>query len=303
MITTEAMTKRKRSVHYVNNRDFLDALVVYKRDCAQAKEENTDRPIIPRYIGECFMKIATHYAYKPNFANYCVDSSTEALTDRGWLNYAEIRITDKILSYDQESKKLMWSNIIDIFINENYSGKMHHLTNHGLDMFVTPGHRVLLQDKGLTPVEKIEQYDSIILNVNQTVLLSECTVNILNHYEGVIWCPTTEYGSFMCRRNGRVYLTGNSYKEDLISDSVENMSRYVLNFDPEKSTNPFAYFTQITHFAFLRRIKTEKKETEKKAMIIERLNFDDVMFDDGDFTDNYSDYSSIKDNVYLRTRI
>ena len=63
MITTEAMTKRKRSVHYVNNRDFLDALVVYKRDCAQAKEENTDRPIIPRYIGECFMKIATHYAY------------------------------------------------------------------------------------------------------------------------------------------------------------------------------------------------------------------------------------------------
>lgn len=164
MITTEAMTKRKRSVHYVNNRDFLDALISYKKACAQAEEENAERPIIPRYIGECFIKIATHYAYKPNFANY-------------------------------------------------------------------------------------------------------------------------------------------SYKEDLISDSVENMSRYVLNFNPEKSTNPFAYFTQITHFAFLRRIKTEKKETEKKAMIIERLNFDEVMFDDGDFTDNYSDYSSIRDNVYTRTRI
>jgi DNA-directed RNA polymerase specialized sigma24 family protein len=80
------------------------------------------------------------------------------------------------------------------------------------------------------------------------------------------------------------------------------MSRYILNFDPEKSTNPFAYFTQITHYAFLRRIKLEKRETEKKAMIIERLNFDEVMSDDGQNMDNYSDYSSIRDNVYSRMR-
>jgi hypothetical protein len=163
MISTDVMIKKKRNTHYVNNRDFLDALILYKMACAEAKEKETQRPIIPHYIGECFLKIATHYAFRPNWANY-------------------------------------------------------------------------------------------------------------------------------------------SYKEDLISDAVENMSRYILNFDPEKSTNPFAYFTQITHFAFLRRIKLEKRETEKKAMIIERLNFDEVMFDDGDNSDNYSDYSSIRDNVNFRNR-
>jgi len=163
MITTDVMIKKKRDTHYVNNKDFLDALIVYKRQCANAIENGKKRPIIPHYIGECFLKIATHYAYRPNWTNY-------------------------------------------------------------------------------------------------------------------------------------------TYKDELISDAVENMSRYVLNFDPEKSNNPFAYFTQITHFAFLRRIKLEKKETEKKAMIIERLNFDEVMSDDGESGDNYSDYSSIRDNVYSRMR-
>lgn len=163
MITTDVMIKKKRDTHYVNNKDFLDALIVYKRQCADAIENGKKRPIIPHYIGECFLKIATHYAYRPNWTNY-------------------------------------------------------------------------------------------------------------------------------------------TYKDELISDAVENMSRYVLNFDPEKSNNPFAYFTQITHFAFLRRIKLEKKETEKKAMIIERLNFDEVMSDDGESGDNYSDYSSIRDNVYSRMR-
>jgi hypothetical protein len=81
------------------------------------------------------------------------------------------------------------------------------------------------------------------------------------------------------------------------------MSRYILNFDPEKSTNPFAYFTQITYYAFLRRIKIEKRESEKKSLIIERLNFSEVMVDDGDYMDNYSDYSSIRDNVHFKNRL
>lgn len=301
MITTDVMKKKKRENHYVNNRDFLDALVVYKKDCQLAEELKQPRPIIPHYIGECFLKIATHYAYRPNWANYCVDETTEALTQRGWLRYNEITLEDKILSYHQETKTLVWSEIKDVFINQNYSGKMFHLTNQGLDMFVTPGHRVLTENKGLIKVENLESNDEIILNVNEVISYSSCEINQVS-YEGVIWCPTTEFGSFMCRRNGYVFLTGNSYKEDLISDAVENMSRYILNFDPEKSTNPFAYFTQITHFAFLRRIKLEKRETDKKAMIIERLNFSEVMVDDGDNSDNYSDYSSIRDNVYYRNR-
>ena len=48
-------------------------------------------------------------------------------------------------------------------------------------------------------------------------------------------------------------------KDDMISDGIENCVSYINNFDPEKSKNPFAYFTQIIYYAFLRRIKKEKK--------------------------------------------
>ena len=50
-----------------------------------------------------------------------------------------------------------------------------------------------------------------------------------------------------------------TFKEDMISDGVENCLLYIDNFDPEKSRNPFAYFTQIIYYAFLRRIQKEKK--------------------------------------------
>jgi hypothetical protein len=55
--------------------------------------------------------------------------------------------------------------------------------------------------------------------------------------------------------------SGYSYKEEMISDGIENCLMYIHNFDPEKSQNPFAYFTQIIWFAFLRRIQKEKKQT------------------------------------------
>lgn len=51
-----------------------------------------------------------------------------------------------------------------------------------------------------------------------------------------------------------------SYKDEMISDGVENCIMYIDNFDPEKSKNPFAYFTQIIHYAFIRRIQKEKKQ-------------------------------------------
>jgi DNA-directed RNA polymerase specialized sigma subunit len=54
--------------------------------------------------------------------------------------------------------------------------------------------------------------------------------------------------------------SGYSYKEDMISDGIENCLQYINNFNPEKSQNPFAYFTQIIWYAFLRRIQKEKKQ-------------------------------------------
>ena len=54
-----------------------------------------------------------------------------------------------------------------------------------------------------------------------------------------------------------------TYKEDMISDGIENCLQYIHNFNPDKSNNPFAYFTQIIYYAFIRRIQREKKQIKK----------------------------------------
>jgi hypothetical protein len=158
------MTKRKRSEHYVNNKEFLDALVQYRKKVLISAENGLDKPPIPNYIGECILKIATHLSFKPNFVNYM-------------------------------------------------------------------------------------------------------------------------------------------FKDDMISDGIENCIQYLHNFDPEKSTNPFAYFTQIIHFAFLRRIQREKRQLEIKNKILDRSGYSEVFTDDNTIDGgNYSDYNSIKDGIYSKTR-
>jgi DNA-directed RNA polymerase specialized sigma subunit len=62
------------------------------------------------------------------------------------------------------------------------------------------------------------------------------------------------------------------FKEDMISDGVENCLMYASNFDPEKSSNPFSYFTQIIYYAFLRRIQKEKKQNYIKYKYLESLD-------------------------------
>jgi hypothetical protein len=164
MISTAVMTKRKRSVHYVNNKEFLMALIEYKSKVKDAEINHLPKPPIPNYIGECILKIATHLSFKPNFVNYM-------------------------------------------------------------------------------------------------------------------------------------------FKDDMISDGIENCIQYIHNFDPEKSQNPFAYFTQIIHYAFLRRIQKEKRQLEIKNKILEKTGFNEVFADDlGVDGGNYSDYNSIKENVHIKLR-
>ena len=82
------------------------------------------------------------------------------------------------------------------------------------------------------------------------------------------------------------------YKEDMISDGVENCVQYIDNFDPAKSKNPFAYFTQIVYYAFLRRIAKEKRQMDIKDKILEKSGFDQVFHSD--------DKSSIADNNAIK---
>jgi len=165
MITNmQIMNRRKRSEHYVNNKEFLAALIEYKRKVALAAEKGEPKPRITNYLGECFLKIATHLSFKPNFVNYM-------------------------------------------------------------------------------------------------------------------------------------------FKDDMVCDGIENCVQYMHNFDPEKSSNPFAYFTQIIHYAFLRRIQKEKKQLEIKNKILERTGYEEVFVDNNTVDgSNYSDYNSIKDAIHSKLR-
>jgi len=63
-----------------------------------------------------------------------------------------------------------------------------------------------------------------------------------------------------------------SFREEMISDGIENCLQYIDNFNPDKSNNPFAYFTQIIYYAFLRRIQKEKKYLYTKYKASQHFN-------------------------------
>lgn len=85
-----------------------------------------------------------------------------------------------------------------------------------------------------------------------------------------------------------------TYREEMISDGIENCLMYIDNFDPDKSSNPFAYFTQIIYYAFIRRIQKEKKQTLIKGKIVMEMPFE--MFElqdqdeDGSYANSYIEF-------------
>ena len=89
------------------------------------------------------------------------------------------------------------------------------------------------------------------------------------------------------------------YKDDMICDGIENCIQYIDNFDPEKSKNPFAYFTQIVYYAFLRRIAKEKRQMDIKEKILEKSGYDEVFSIDGD---GGAEYNQIKSRIAINTK-
>ncbi len=89
--------------------------------------------------------------------------------------------------------------------------------------------------------------------------------------------PVTEYigTCFMEiaeRLSHRPNFINYEYREEMVGDGIENCLMYAHNFNPEKSKNPFSYFTQIIYYAFLRRIQKEKKQMYVKYKLIEELD-------------------------------
>lgn len=91
--------------------------------------------------------------------------------------------------------------------------------------------------------------------------------------------------------------SGYSFKEEMISDGIENCLMYLHNFNPEKSNNPFAYFTQIIKFAFIRRIQKEKKQHYVKIKNFENLQLTDMIINNELKTVDLNDisHSFVKD--------
>ena len=129
--------------HYVNNKEFLEAMKAYKKEVNKAKREKREKPPVTDYIGSCFLKIANHLSYRPNFINY-------------------------------------------------------------------------------------------------------------------------------------------TFRDDMISDGIETCLQYLDTFHPKTSHNPFAYFTQIIYYAFIRRIQKEKKQITIKQRMIQESNYDDMALQPGE---------------------
>ena len=105
-----------------------------------------------------------------------------------------------------------------------------------------------------------------------TEYLGECMVKIANH---------------LAYKSNFVNYT---FRDEMILDGIENCITYIDNFDPEKSKNPFAYFTQITYYAFIRRIQKEKKQMDTKKKFIGSLDMQELMMSDSDGNDGNAEY-------------
>ena len=102
-----------------------------------------------------------------------------------------------------------------------------------------------------------------------TNYLGECFVKISNH---------------LAYKSNFVNYT---FRDEMILDGIENCLRYADRFNPEKSNNPFAYFTQITYYSFVRRIKKEARQSETKLRYLQSIDLqqllDEIEGDSGNY--------------------
>ena len=112
---------------------------------------------------------------------------------------------------------------------------------------------------------------------------------LISEYLGGVFLKIAE------RLSHRPNFINYAFKEDMISDGIENCLHYIHNFDPDKSTNPFAYFTQIIYYAFIRRIQKEKKQLYIKYKSMQNYDINstfDGSANEGDNIELAGDYKN-----------
>jgi len=92
-----------------------------------------------------------------------------------------------------------------------------------------------------------------------------------------------------------------TYREEMVMDAVENCLKAIENYDIEAATrsgnpNAFAYFTQISWYAFLRRIQKEKKQQDIKMKYISEADISDFMEGEGN-EDNNSFVDTLRQRI------
>lgn len=98
-------------------------------------------------------------------------------------------------------------------------------------------------------------------------------------YNGRVWCPKTDYGTFVTRRNNVIYVTGNTYVDEMRSHAMVQLAQVGLQFDESRSANPFAFFTQIIKNCLAG--ETLILTREYGSVPIERVSGQDVTLLDG----------------------
>lgn len=95
--------------------------------------------------------------------------------------------------------------------------------------------------------------------------------------------------------------SGYSYIDEMKDDAIENCVVAANNFDPEKSNNPFAYFTQITKWAFWRRIDKEKRHTYVKYKLYQNMDVSGELYSgDDDFKSTGQTIDDIANDIVYK---
>lgn len=114
--------------------------------------------------------------------------------------------------------------------------------------------------------------------------------------EYIGWCLLKIATKFSFSASYNKNFIGYPFREDMVMDGVETCCRYFHNFDPSKTSNPFAYFTQIIYYSFLNRIQKEKKYLYTRFKAIQNQRELGIMADSQEHEELASFGVEIQDN-------